>query len=102
MINKKQAAKIKNEQLLYTPFYSSDVTPWPKKYSVYVMNERTGNKKLIHFGDVRYEQYRDKLGKYKDLDNNDPRRRVLYRKRHARDNINNINYPGYWAYNFLW
>jgi hypothetical protein len=87
---------------MYRPFYSENVTPWPKKYSVYVMNDQTNNKKLIHFGDARYEQFHDKLGKYSHLDHEDPRRRALYRKRHRRDNINNMDSPAYWSWHFLW
>ena len=37
--------------------------------------------KIIHFGDRRYEQYHDKLGKYSHLDHKDPERRKRYLKR---------------------
>ena len=43
-----------------------------KKYSVYVKSDK-GNKKLIHFGDSRYGQFKDKLGAYKNLDHGDPK-----------------------------
>ena len=48
---------------LYKPFKSSAKN---KKYSVYVMKD--GKKRLIHFGDSRYSQFKDKLGEYKKLD----------------------------------
>ena len=48
---------------LYKPFKSSAKN---KKYSVYVMKD--GKKRLIHFGDSRYGQFKDKLGEYKKLD----------------------------------
>lgn len=55
------------------PFYSPSVTPYPKKYSV-----KTPSGKLIHFGDVRYAQYKDKIGRYSDMDHLDKKRRERY------------------------
>ena len=48
---------------LYKPFKSKAKN---KKYSVYVKGG-----KLIHFGDKRYGQYKDKIGLYSHLDHND-------------------------------
>ena len=54
---------------LYKPFKSQAKN---KKYSVYVKN---GSKiKLIHFGDKRYQHYKDKLKVYSKLDTNDKKR----------------------------
>ena len=39
---------------LYKPFKSKLEN---KKYSVYVINEKTKNKKLIHFGDTNYQDF---------------------------------------------
>ena len=41
----------------------------------------------IHFGDIRYQQYKDKtpLKLYSYLDHNTPKRRELYYKRHLED-----------------
>ena len=47
---------------LYKPFKSKAKN---KKYSVYVKGG-----KLIHFGDKRYGQYKDKIGLYSHLDHN--------------------------------
>ena len=66
-----------------------------KKYDVYV-----GNKK-ISFGDIRYEQYYDKIGYYKDINHSDETRRRLYRQRHANDKLNEYS-PGYFSYYYLW
>ena len=44
---------------------------------------RNGRKRLIHFGDRRYGQYRDKLRHYSNLDHNDEQRRRLYYARHG-------------------
>lgn len=69
-----------------------------KKYDVY----NKENKYLLSFGDIRYHHYKDKIGYFKDLDHNDKNRRRNYRLRHRNDNINNPNYAGYWAWNYLW
>jgi len=80
---------------LYKPFVS---TAKNKKYSVYV---RKNNKKaLIHFGDSRYEQYKDKLGNYSNLDHGDKKRRDLYYKRHG--DTSDKNTAKYWSHRILW
>ena len=83
---------------LYKPFPSKSGN---SKYSVYV-ESKTGGKKLIHFGDKRYEQYHDKLGHYTSLDHKDPERRKSYRDRHKHDKLNDKNSAGYWAWRCLW
>ena len=80
---------------LYKPFPSRAKH---KKYSVYVM--RDGRRKLIHFGDLRYGHYKDKLGHYSSLDHNDERRKELYYKRHGRSSDRNT--AKYWAARVLW
>ena len=52
---------------LYKPFVSKAKN---KKYSVYVKSS-SGGKKLIHFGDRRYQHYKDKLGHYSSKDHKD-------------------------------
>jgi hypothetical protein len=88
---------------LYKPFYDPNLTPNNKKYSVYVKSDR-GNSKLIHFGAVGYQQYKDRVPgqRYKSYDHLDKKRRARYRKRHATDNIHDKNSAGYWAWNYLW
>ena len=61
---------------LYEPFVSKSKN---KKYSVYVLKE--GGKTLIHFGDKRYGQYKDKLGNYSNLDHKDKKRQKSYLSR---------------------
>ena len=80
---------------LYQPFKSKAKN---KKYSVYVL--RQGKKKLIHFGDSRHKQYRDKLGHYKHLDHNDKKRRELYYKRHGPATSKNT--AKYFSHKYLW
>jgi hypothetical protein len=90
-------ASLKREAL-YKPFKS---TRAGKKYSVYVTSEK-GNPKLIHFGALGYQHYKDKIGLYSDLDHLDKGRRKNYRSRHQHDRINDKNTPGYWSWHYLW
>jgi hypothetical protein len=85
---------------LYEPFYDQNITPNNKKYSVYVMGKK--KPKLIHFGQIGYEQYKDKIGRYSAYDHLDKKRRLNYRKRHKGDKINDKNSAGYWAWHKLW
>ena len=56
-----------------------------KKLGAQFKNPETGQMNTIHFGDNRYNQYKDKTGIWKHKDTNDPVRRKLYRERHAKD-----------------
>lgn len=80
---------------LYKPFVSKAKN---KKYSVYVM--KNGRRKLIHFGDKRYPQFKDKLGHYSHLDTNDPKRRALYYKRHG--HTSDKTSAKYYSHKYLW
>lgn len=82
---------------LYKPFLSSAKN---KKYSVYVKSNSTGRPKLIHFGDRRYQQFRDKLGFYKHLDHGDAKRRDKYYARHDRNAHKDS--AKYWSHKMLW
>ena len=81
--------------MLYKPFVSALPT---KKYSVYV--RRDGARRLIHFGDKRYGQFRDRLGHYAHLDHGDRKRRERYFARHGRTKDKNT--AKYWANRVLW
>jgi hypothetical protein len=90
---------------LYKPFKSSAKN---KKYSVYV-KDNDKNKKLIHFGDKRYEHFKDKIGEYKKLDHGDKERRENYLKRAKgiKDKTGKLTYKdknsaNFWSVNFLW
>ena len=54
-----------------------------KKYMCDVVHNNKFHKN-IHFGDIRYGQYRDstEIRLYSHLDNNDPKRKRLYYIRH--------------------
>lgn len=69
-----------------------------KKYDVF---DRETNKKLFSFGDNRFSQYKDAIGYYKHLDNNDKKRRDAYRARHKNDKLNELS-AGYFSWKFLW
>tara|TARA_R110000796_G_scaffold52370_2_gene123368 strand:+ start:603 stop:866 length:264 start_codon:yes stop_codon:yes gene_type:complete len=82
---------------LYKPFKSKAKN---KKYSVYVKSDTKSGKKLIHFGDSRYSQYKDKLGEYSNLDHNDKKRRDLYYKRHGK--ATSKDSAKYFSHKYLW
>lgn len=80
-----------------------------KGYDIYVSTRKNkkydaykNDKYITSFGDKNYEHYNDKIGYYSHLDHNDKKRRELYRIRHKNDYINDPNYAGYWAWNYLW
>ncbi len=80
---------------LYKPFKSKAKN---KKYSVYV--KKDGKTRLIHFGDSRYEQFKDKIGEYKNLDHGDKKRRDKYYARHGK--TDDKNSAKYWSHKILW
>jgi len=83
------------EKPLYKPFVSKAKN---KKYSVYVM--KNNKKRLIHFGDSRYGQFKDKIGHYSSLDHNDKERKKRYYKRHGQ--TSDKNSAKYWSHKILW
>ena len=82
---------------LYKPFVSKAKN---KKYSVYVKSDNKSGKKLINFGDRRYEHFKDKLGHYKRLDHNDPERKKAYYARHGKATSKDT--ARYWSSKILW
>ena len=83
---------------LYKPFVSKAKN---KKYSVYVKADTKSGKKLIHFGDSRYEQFKDKLGHYSNLDHGDKKRRKAYYDRHGKAKGSKDS-ALYWSHTILW
>tara|TARA_R110000868_G_scaffold335107_1_gene595880 strand:- start:5142 stop:5396 length:255 start_codon:yes stop_codon:yes gene_type:complete len=80
---------------LYKPFKSGAKN---KKFSVYVMKD--GKKRLIHFGDSRYEDF---------TQHKDEKRRASYlaRAKGIKNKKGELTYkdkntPNYWAVKFLW
>ena len=61
---------------------------------------KNGKKRLIHFGDSRYQQFKDKIGHYSSLDHNDKERRKRYYQRHGQ--TTDKNSAKYWSHKVLW
>jgi len=78
---------------LYKPVKSNRKN---KKYMVLTKNG------VIHFGDSRYPQFKDKIGIYSHLDHNDKKRKELYYKRHGDRNTTNKESARYWSHKTLW
>ena len=59
--------------------------PFPKKYTAVVRNKKTKKTRKIHFGDRRYQQYKDrtKLKLYKNKNHGTRRRMENYFSRHS-------------------
>ena len=70
-----------------------------RKHKKYMVMTKKG---IIHFGDKRYQQFKDKIGLYKHLDHLDPKRRELYYKRHGDRNTKNKETAKYWSHIILW
>jgi len=65
--------------------------------------------KKVHFGDSRYQQFKDRTGIWKDLDHGDKKRRENYRNRHGKIKkkdgslaIDDPSSPAYHSYRILW
>ena len=59
--------------------------PFPKKYTAHVKDKKTKKVRKIHFGDVRYQQYKDRtpLKLYKSGNHNTIKRMQNYFSRHS-------------------
>lgn len=75
-----------------------------KKYAAVLINDRSKKEVSLHFGDDRYEQYKDStgLGKFSHLDHGDKTRRESYRSRHKGRVKPKMFSPGYFALQYLW
>jgi len=76
---------------LYKPVKS---TRKGKKYMVLT------KKGIIHFGALPYQHFKDKLGHYKSLDHNDPKRKKAYYSRHGK--ATSKDSAKYWSHKILW
>jgi hypothetical protein len=59
--------------------------PFPKKYTAYVKNKKTQKIRKLHFGDKRYQQYKDRtpLKLYKHKNHGTRKRMQNYYSRHS-------------------
>ncbi len=74
-----------------------------KKYMVYVTDStKKSGKKLVHFGDSRYQQYKDStpLKLYSSKNHLDKKRRAKYFSRHGK--TNDKTSAKYWSNKYLW
>ena len=76
---------------LYKPVKSN------KKFKKYMVKTKKG---IIHFGDNRYGQFKDKLGHYSNLDHGDPKRKKAYYDRHGK--ATSKDSAKYWSHKILW
>ena len=75
-----------------------------KKYTAVLKNKVNNNYVFIHFGDKRYQQYKDTTGLnlYKHLNHKDKKRRLNYHKRHQNFIKDGYYSPGYFSMRYLW
>lgn len=59
--------------------------PFPKKYTAFVKNKKSNKIRKIHFGDRRYQQYKDRtpLKLYKNKNHGTRKRMINYYSRHS-------------------
>lgn len=72
--------KLNHDTDLVPAFHIRPSTRKHKKYTAFFQDKRPA----VHFGDSRYQQYKDKLLHFKHLDHRDPQRRANYYSRHGR------------------
>lgn len=78
-----------------------------KNYPIYVSDHNFKkyyalvNGKKVYFGDIRYQQYYDKMRYYKILDHGDKKRRSLFWARHHKSR-DKIGTPGWFSLHVLW
>lgn len=73
-----------------------------KKYDAILKHKHTGTYRRIPFGDVNYQQYKDKaLGLFKHKDHLDARRRLAYRTRHKGEERFKFS-SGWFSWHYLW
>ena len=83
---------------LYKPFKYNGKGKFKK--SVYVKSDNKKGYKIVSFGDARYSQFKDKLGSYSHLDNNDPKRKKAYYARHGKEAKKDS--AKYFSHKYLW
>jgi hypothetical protein len=90
--------------------------PFPKKYTAYVKNKETKKIRVIHFGDRRYQQYKDRtpLHLYQNKNHLSRKRMRNYFSRHSGTqkrklaidteihNSNGFYTPKILSHQFLW
>ena len=86
-----------DDKPLNKPFKSPIST---KKYTIIVL-DKNKNRKVIHFGAKGMSQFKDKIGLYSSLDNNDSKRRKAFYDRFGGKSTDKMS-PLYYSQKFLW
>ena len=75
-----------------------------KKYAAILENKATKRRRIVNFGDNRYEQYKDTtgLGLYSDKNHLDEKRQEAYKTRHQKDIKEGFFNAGYFSMKYLW
>ena len=75
-----------------------------KKYETILEHRKTGKQKIIRWGSIEHEQYKDrtKLKLYAEKDHNDKKRRTSYRARHKGFIKAGFYSPGEQSWRWLW
>lgn len=70
----------------------------PRKNKKYMAVLSNGSK--VHFGDNRYEQFKDKIGAYRHLDHNNEKRKMNYYSRHGEEA--DLHSAKWFSHVYLW
>jgi len=101
-MNNKKAGYRFHKRMGRYDFYAPSKTSG-KKYDAF--DAKTG-RKLASFGNINYQQYKDKIGYYKSKNHGSASRRDNYRSRHKKDRLTNKykqkESAGYFSMNYLW
>ena len=71
-----------------------------KKYAILVL-DKNKKRKIIHFGDSTRGQFRDKIGLYSSMDNNDPKRKAAFCSGFGGKSTDKMS-PLYYSPKYLW
>jgi hypothetical protein len=92
---------------LYKPWKNTTKSQY--KYWVNVKSDNKKGYKKIGFGNKKYQQFKDKIGEYSDLDHGDPIRRKSYlarakgiKNKKGELTWKNKNTSNWWSIHKLW
>ena len=71
-----------------------------KKYTIIIL-DKNKKRKVIHFGDSTRGQFRDKIGLYSSMDNNDEKRKAAFYSRFGGKSTDKMS-PLYYSQKYLW
>lgn len=71
-----------------------------KKFAVAVKDPKTGNPRIVRFGDPKMEHYKE--GNKSNAGHHDAKRRANFRARHNCAEKKDKTTAGYWSCNYSW